>query len=51
MTDQSHFLSGTPNTLGYFKKYANKLKRVKQMSKVIHYKNKLDEIKHNPKEI
>ena len=36
----------------FLKQYANKLKRVKQMSKAIHYKNKFDEIiKHNPKEI
>ena len=42
---------GTPETIGFFKQYANKLKRVKQMSKAIHYKSKFDEIKHNPKEI
>ena len=48
---QSHFLNGTPDTIGYFKQNANKLKRVKQMSKALHYKNKFDEIKHNPREI
>ena len=48
---QSHFLNGTPDTIGYFKQYANKLKRVIQISKAIHYKNKFDKIKHNPKEI
>ena len=48
---QSHFLNSTPYTIGFFKQYANKLKRVKQISKAIHYKNKFDEIKHNPKEI
>ena len=48
---QSHFLNGTPDTIDYFKQYTNKLKRVKQMSMAIHYKNKFDEIKHNPKEI
>ena len=48
---QSHFLNGTPHTIGFFKQYANKLKRVKQMSNAIHYKNKFDKIKHNQKEI
>ena len=48
---QSHFLNGTTDTIGYFKQYANKLKRVKRMSKAMHYKNKFEEIKHNPKEI
>ena len=48
---QSHFLHGTPDTISFFKQYANKLKRVNHMSNAIHYKNKFDEIKHIPKEI
>ena len=48
---QSHFFNGTPDTICFFKQYANMLKRVKQMSKAMHYKNKFDEIKHNLKEI
>ena len=48
---QSHFLNSAPDTISFFKQYANKLKRVKQMSKAIRNKNKFDEIKHNPKEI
>ena len=48
---KSFFEWYTLDAIGFFKRYANKLKRVKQMSKAIHYKNKFDEIKHNPKEI
>ena len=44
-----YFLNGNELQRYFFKKYANKLTRVKNLAKKFYYKEKIAKIRHNPK--
>ena len=48
---RTHFLKGDSTDKCFYKKYANKLTRVKTLSKKRYFNNAVDKLKNKPKEL
>ena len=48
---KTHYINGNLNNKSYFKKYSNKLTKIKALSKKLFFTNKLQENHNNPREM